>query len=364
DSVYIFVAVRVNPTSDALPFLLSDSIGVSFNGKQQFIQLQAYGQNAHFLRNQVISSNTVWDNSLPYVILGSLQVNLGATLAIQQGCKVYFHADAPLLVDGSLQVIGDHFDSTRVYFSSDRLDVPYRDFPGGWPGIYFRGTSNNNYLRYAVIKNAYQAIVSQSPPFGGQPSLILDQCIIDNSYDAGIYGIKGSIQANNCLVSNCGKNVELAGGGSYQFTHCTVVSISNNYIAHLQPVLSVSDAVAQGAATADLTAGFTNCIFWGSNGNVDNEVVVSKQGNGIFSVGFNSCLWKVKTAPSGVTATGMVLNQDPLFDSVNNSRYYYNFHLKAGSPAVDKGVSTGLTVDLDGRLRAVGLPDLGCYERQ
>jgi hypothetical protein len=366
DSLYIFVALRVDPGSADLPFILQDSIAVSFNGKQQFIQLQAWGQNAHFLRNQVITGNTVWDKTLPYVILGGLQVDTGVTLTIPAGCRVYFHADAPLLVDGSLQVTGDHFDSTKVYFQSDRLDIPYRDFPGSWPGIYFRETSTNNHLQYAVVRNAYQAIVAQSPSVGGIPSLVLDECIINNSYDAGILGIQGSVRANNCLISNCGKDLELGGGGDYQFTHCTAVGFSNNYISHTQPVLSLTDVYTQGSisATGALSANFTNCIFWGNNGNVDNEVSISRQGSNPFTVAFTNCLWKVKTAPSGVTVAGMVSNVDPLFDSVNNSRAYYDLHLRAGSPAIDKGVSTSLLIDLDGNPRAVGLPDLGSYERQ
>lgn len=366
DSLYIFVAVRVNPTSVSLPFILQDSIAVEFNGKQEFIQLQAYGQNAHFLRNQVITGNTVWDRTLPYVILGRLQVDTGAMLTIPAGCRVYFHADAPLLVDGSLQVTGDHFDSTRVYFLGDRLDDPYRNFPGSWPGIYFRETSSNNHLSYAVIRNAYQAVVAQSPPIGNQARLILDQCIIDNSYDAGILGVQGNLLANNCLISNCGKNIELGGGGIYQFTNCTAVSYSNNYLSHTQPVLSLSDVYTQGGGSAagDVEAIFTNCIFWGSNGTVDNEVSVSRQSTGVFSVSFTNCLWKVKTAPTNVTVTGMIANMDPLFDSVNNSRPFYDFHLKAGSPAIDKGVATSLLVDLDGNPRVVVSPDLGSYERQ
>ncbi|HMI61127.1 MAG TPA: choice-of-anchor Q domain-containing protein, partial [Puia sp.] len=82
------------------------------------------------------------------------------------------------------------------------------------------------------------------------------------------------------------------------------------------------------------------------------------------SVSFTNCLWKVKTAPANVTVAGMIANMDPLFDSVNNSRAFYDFHLKAGSPAIDKGVATSLLVDLDGNPRVVGLPDLGSYERQ
>src|SRR5882757_2136354 len=98
DSLYIFVAVQIDPRSDSLPFIVQDSIEVAFNGNTEFIQLQAYGQNAHFLRNAVLTGSTVWDNRLPYVILGGLRVDSNALLTISPGAKVYFHADAPMLV--------------------------------------------------------------------------------------------------------------------------------------------------------------------------------------------------------------------------------------------------------------------------
>jgi hypothetical protein len=366
DSLYLFVAVTIRPGSSNLPFIVQDSIQVSFNGNQKYIQLQAWGQNAHFLRNETIRGNTTWDNTLPYVILGGLQVDTNALLTIPRGCRIYLHADAPFLVDGTLQVSGDKYDSTKVYFQGDRLDEPYREYPGSWPGIYFRNTSINNNLQFAVIKNAYQGVVAEGPSLNAAPKLILNQCIIDNSYDAGILGAQSSIQASNCLISNCGKNILLGYGGSYQFTQCTAASFSNNLIAHTFPVLSVSNYVLQGntTATADLTANFINCIFWGNNGSVDNEVLVSQQGSNPFSINFSNCLWKVTTPPTGIHSSNIIANSDPLFDSINVGRNYYDFHLKAGSPALNKGISTSLTQDLDGNPRPAGLPDLGCYQRQ
>lgn len=367
DSLYIFVAVRIDPNQAGLPFVVQDSIQVMSGDNRQYIQLQAWGQNARFLRNQTITGQVSWDNKLPYVILGGLRIDTGATLSIPAGCKVYLHADAPLLVDGTLQVTGNKPDFSRVTFQGDRLDEPYRDFPGSWPGIYFRETSKGSTLQYAVLKNAYQAIVASGLPAGGSPKVILDRCVIDNSYDAGILCAQSSLQVSNCLVSNCGKNIVLGFGGSYQFTHCTVAGYSNIYLSHTLPVLTVSNYLSQGSTIipADLQASFINCIFWGDNGNVDNEVQVSRQGNNLFSVNFSNCLWKVKTAPAGVTANNIIANNNPLFDSVDNNRRYYDFHLKAGSPALDKGQSTSFLFDLDGNPRTVaGAPDLGCYERQ
>jgi hypothetical protein len=362
DSLYIFVAVRINPNAANLPFIVSDSIQVAFNGNQQYIQLQAWGQNANFLRNQVLTGSTVWSSTLPYVIQGGLQIDTGATLTIPAGCRVYFHADAPLLVDGSLQVNGT--DSLRVLFTGDRLDAPYSGYPGSWPGIYFRGASNNDALQYAEIENADEAVVVSAAPAGTVAKVALQQCIVNNSYDAGILGLDGSIQAVNCLISNCGQNLVLGGGGYYNFSQCTAASFSNTYIAHTQPVLAVSDEIIDGTAifTGAVQANFVNCIFWGNYGNVPDEVVVSQQTSNSFVVGFTNCLWKVQDLPTGVTTANMILNKDPLFDSVNTATNYYDFHLQANSPAIGAGAAAGVMVDLDGRVRPANGPDLGCYQ--
>ncbi|MFI5152649.1 MAG: choice-of-anchor Q domain-containing protein [Chitinophagales bacterium] len=366
DSIYIFVTVKINPSSANLPFIIRDSIEVSYNSNQRWIQLEAWGQNAHFLQHDTIHSNTVWTNDLPYVILGSLLVDTQATLTIQKGTRIYFHADAPLLVDGTLLVNGEKEDSTRVYFLGDRLDDPYKNYPGSWPGIFFRTGCKDNLLEFAVIRNAYQGIVAQDPSLNANPKLVLHECIIDNIYNEGILGIQTSIQARNCLVSNAGSNVVLGYGGDYLFQHCTLASYSNNYLLHQAPVLAVCNYLTQGSQTfiSDLNAQFTNCIFWGDSGVVDNEVLVSKQGNSIFDVNFDHCLWRAKNIPTGVDTSGIMLNADPAFLLINNQKMIYNFRLAAGSPAIDQGIDAGDLLDLDGNIRPIGLPDLGCYEKQ
>ena len=71
DSIYVFVQVNVNQSSANLPFVIRDSIQVSYNGNNKFVQLEAWGQNAHFLVNKEVSSDEVWNNDLPYLILGN-----------------------------------------------------------------------------------------------------------------------------------------------------------------------------------------------------------------------------------------------------------------------------------------------------
>jgi hypothetical protein len=366
DSVYVFVSVKIDPTAANLPFVIRDSLHIRFNDQEKWVQLEAWGQNAHFLRSVLITGNQTWTNDKPYVILGGIQVDTTATLTIQKGARVYLHADAPFIVDGTLHITGEKYDSTRVIFRGDRLDDPYRDYPAAWPGIYFRGESKNNQLQYVTIKNAYQGIAVTSPSVNANPKLFLSECIIDNCYDAGILALQADIKAQNCLISNCGKNMVLALGGNYDFNHCTSVAYSNTLIQHKDPLLQVTDFIKDGnnVITAGLTANFSNCIFWADNSLVDDEVITVKQGAGTFNVKFQNCLWKLKTNPANSTATNIIANQEPVFDSVNTQSRYYSFHLKDESPAINKGFATGLTIDLDGKPRPVGLPDLGCYEKQ
>ncbi|MBL7735083.1 MAG: right-handed parallel beta-helix repeat-containing protein [Chitinophagaceae bacterium] len=366
DSLYVFVTVTIDPTTSNLPFLVEDSIRIRYNGNEQWVQLQAWGQNAHFYRSALLSGDTRWTNEKPYVIIGGLLVDEQATLTIEKGCRIYLHADAPFIVEGTLLAQGEQQDSDRIIFQGDRLDNPYRDFPAAWPGIYFRESSRNNALRHVIVKNAYQGIVAEGPSVNGNPKLKLQQCQVDNCYDAGIMGIQSAIEAENCLISNCGKNILLLYGGSYRFTHCTVAAFSNTLIAHTQPVLAVTDFIESGAQvyTAALDALFTNCIFWGQGGAIENEAVVVKKGNGPFNAGFRHCLWKVKTHPENTSSSDMIENEDPLFENTDPKKEAYNFRLQATSPAIDKGLDTGLATDLDEEPRNTGLPDLGAYEKK
>lgn len=361
DSVYVYVTVSVNPNAANLPFLVRDSIEIVYNGNKKFVQLDAWGRNAHFFRDKRITGPEIWNNDLPYVILGSLTVDTNAILTINKGCKIYCHADAPFIVNGSLQIRGEKYDSTRVVFSGDRLDEPYRDFPASYPGLIFTDVSNNNLISYAIIKNAYQGIVVVGPASGTK--LTLNETIIDNVYDAGLLAINSSITARNLIVSNCGKNILLVQGGNYNFTHCTAATYSSNFIQHKDPVLVVTNFLNNTAA--NLNAVFRNCIFWSeANGIVNDEVVAVKQGNTAFNLVFDQVLWRVQATPPNANITGAINNQSPGFDSVNTSLRIYDFHLKAGSPAINKGVVTPVVIDLDGNARPVGQPDLGAYEKQ
>ena len=366
DSIYVFVSVFVNPISNNLPFVISDSIEFNYNNNQRFVQLQAYGQNAVFLRKQTIFGNQTWTSTLPYVILDGITIDTNAVLNIEAGTKIYSAANSPFNVDGSLQVNGNK--ASPVIFTGNRLDEPYSNFPASWPGIYLNESSKNNHIIFAEIKNAYQAIVAIGPSLNSNPKLNLQQSIISNAFSSGIYAINSEVTANNCLVYNSNQNLLIQLGGNYQFTNCTMATYSTNYLIHKTPVAIVTNFAEQGGQnyTQNLHALFTNCIFWSDENLLPNELVTAKQGNTIFDVVFNNCIYKVETNPAFATFNQSFKSINPQFDSIDVANKIFDFRITKNNlaPGLNSGLSTVFVKDLENNNRMVGNTDIGCYEKQ
>ncbi len=372
DSLYVFVRVTIDPNVQNQAFVVQDSIGIAYNGNLRQVQLQAFGQNARFIQGGTISTNTTWDASLPYVILQPLTIMAGATLTIERGTRIFCNANAPLIVNGSLQCLGGAALQDRIVFRGDRLDAEFRDFPGGWPGIIFNGTSTNNRLVYTNILNAFQAIVVGGLPNAVPAKLVMEQCIIDNAFDAGIFALNTSIIAQNCRITQCGNdgqpgeggsNLIVSGGGQYLFEHCTIATVANFFQNHRQPVVVVGNSL-QGAA-APLSVRFINSIIHGEGGQPENELLVTRTAGADFNVVLQNTLYKSKDEVANIVAQNELRNLAPQFDSINTSLRQYNFRLRGSSPAIDAGAATSLTTDLDGLPRPTGQrPDMGSYERQ
>jgi hypothetical protein len=361
DSIYVFVTVTVNQTTANLPFIISDSILIDFNGRNAKVNLEAFGQNANFIRNGLVISNVNFTNTLPYVILGGLQVANTGTLTINAGTKIYCHADAPLIIDGTLICNGTKL--LPIVFAGDRLDEPYNGFPASWPGIYFRATSKDNVLQFTNVKNAYQALVVDAPATNTNPKLVLKQCIIDNAYDAGLLFTNTKVNVENCLVSNCGRAIDASYGGDYSFIHCTIASYSNNYVLHKKPSVFLTDA-NENNQTKTMNTLLQNCIVYGDAGFVQNEIQTTKVGSN-FVVNIDHCLYRAVADPINAIINVSIKNIDPSFDSVDNSRRLYDFRITKNTTAagINKGVVTSLLKDLDDKNRNVGLPDIGAYEK-
>jgi predicted outer membrane repeat protein len=107
---------------------------------------------------------------------------------------------------------------------------------------------------------------------------------------------------------------------------------------------------------SDLTPiDFTNCIFWGNNGDI-----VDKRVDDPFAGDVNTRVNIVNSIVEELAFAGSNnnINQDPQFVDAANGF----LQLKCNSPAINAGTATGApTDDITGFTR-VGLPDMGAYE--
>lgn len=382
DSLYVFVEVTVNPNAANLPFIIEDSIQFTTNGKLQQVQLNAYGQNAHFFNGDTICDE-VWNDDLPYVILNYVLIKEGCSLSINQGCDVYFGGGAAMIVEGTLNVNGTD-TSNMVTFrgvrtDKDVADRPYDDFPGQYAGVFFlRGSSGN--LQYLKLRNSLYGInvgninttenetqniaLLQSMSLGNAPTVLINNSKIYNNAFYGLFGFFGKIYAQNTLVYNCGKNVVgLYVGGDYEFSNCTFYTRGSTYISHTKDPLFYINNYFVYSQTADpiladtTRAVFQNCIVYGT---LEEEIVAegAAANTHAIALGFDHCVVKTKLSLSSGLFNVCKGDDPQFFDIFKN-----NYKLKSGSPCINAGTANSLTNDIDGFPRDA-TPDIGAYEFQ
>ncbi|MBB6240075.1 hypothetical protein HDC90_004739 [Pedobacter sp. AK013] len=357
DSINIFVKVSINPNSTNLPFLVQDSIILNTNGNKQVIQLLAYGQNAVFVNESTINTNTIWTKALPYIINGSLTVKSGASLTIQPGAKIYFHKDANLNIEGNLMVNGSF--SEPILFCSDRLERIYSDEPGQWKGIFLKRTGYG-LIKNAIIKNASVGITSDSLSINNNPKLILSNSMIKNMQVAAYIGYHSELLAFNNMIYNCGNYLIYAvGGGNYNLKQNTFAGYNLNF-PRKTASLSFSDYLSADAYNK-LQIDLTNNIIWGS---LTNELDIQKKTSAIVQLNLWSNL--IRSTNSTYNGNGNILNIDPSF--INKEME--NFELSANSAARKKGADLSndpyfmgyLNKDIKGDTR-ISPSTLGSYEK-
>ena len=369
DSIYIFVEVTVDPDGEPLPFIVEDSIRFVTNNNEQFVQLVAWGQNAHFFDGAILCDE-VWENDLPYVIYNSLLVDTLCSLTIREGCRIYMHGGSSFFVLGTLFIEGE--SDSLVRFEGDRLEGFFDDIHGKWEGISLLRGSSGHQIRYAEIKNANYGILAGLQSTNPDPGIYLGDAtapdlVISNSYifDCqlnGIFAVNAQIDATNLLIYNTGENnVVLSSGGDYTFRHCTLANYGSAYLSHQSPVLAITDFIRLGDAVIvnDLNnATFINSIIYG-NIVEGKELAVSNDGEApVFQYLFDHCV--IRTDLSGPEFVDCFINIDPLFAAIGERNYCPD----EISNALNNGIDIGVPDDIVGTPRpfAATLPDIGCYE--
>ena len=235
-----------------------------------------------------------WTPDLPYVITWRTAYRYERSIDDSKRMSGFPSCGCPDYCGRHIDVNGEKYDSTRVYFKSDRLDNTYKDLPCRLAGHLFSWKQQTNVLNYAVIQNAYQALVAEKPSTNAEPKLTLNQCIIDNAYDAGILAVQSSIMATNTWSVIAVKMFSLSMAAITSSIIARLQVIPRNYQLIKNRYCIVSNNTRQDnvVLTADLTAAFRNCIFWGEGGVLEDEVVGSKLGSNCFQCEFQTLCGK------------------------------------------------------------------------
>ncbi|WP_316790951.1 hypothetical protein [Pedobacter frigoris] len=358
DSINIFIKVSINPNNQSQPFIVQDSILFNTNGNEQTVQLIAYGQNAVFINGQVISNNTTWTSTLPYIIYKSVTVAPDVTLNIPAGTKVLFHNGAAMLVRGSLNAQGKV--TQPILFAGDRMENSYAEEPGQWMGIHFYSSSINSKIINSTIKNAIIGITADSLSKNGGPKLLLSGSVVKNMSITAIAGYGTSVTAFTNLFFNCGQYILYGiSGGNYNIKQNTFGGY-NPLVARKTPAVYLSD-LGKNSLSGNLKAVFINNIIWGS---LTEEFLIDKKTTNTIDTDIRNNI--IRTSLQTYSGNDNQLDTDPGF--VNSGKF--EFGLLNNSAALKKGADLTadpyfnlyLNKDLNGLLRNQP-PTLGCYEK-
>jgi len=359
DSIYVFVKAYINPTSANSPFLVEDEIQIDLNGNLEKIPLAAYGQNAIYLNNETIVSNTTFIKGKPYIIYNSTTVAKNATLTLEAGARLYLHKGASLLIAGSLKANGTLTDS--ITFTSDRQERIYDDEPGQWDGIHFLPSSVNNHLNYCTVKNALVGITVDSLNDDTNPKLLLTNSIIKNHQVAGVLGYNASVTAINNLMYNCGQYL-VAGfyGGDYHFYQNTLANYNFNFPRKTPSVYFTDYLNTDVSKISDLKTQFYNNIIYGS---LNRELDFDQKGILTFLQDFQNNTIKTDLQNFGASNFS---NIDPFF--INTRKENYQLVSNSAAHNSGKDLTTNnyflgfLNKDILQKER-IFPSTLGCYEK-
>lgn len=374
DSMYVFVEATLDPNESGEILRIQDSIVFLTNGNLQDIDLVAWGQDVHLLRDSVIDVATTWTADKPYLVLNYLYVDSLAMLSIEAGVTIHMHRDALIYVDGTLQMSGS--PEEPVVVKGDRLEEFYDDFPGQWGLIYLSANSRDNRIDYAEIRNGTLGIlISASPESGLQPDLEITNTLIEHMSSNGIYALNAKVNGANLLIGDCGASCAgLIYGGSYDFVHCTFDNNWPTWYSNRQlPTLYLADYFPNFDDQGNLViytggefeqARFRNSIIYGSR---QMELVIDSYDGNQLNYLFDYCLTRIDE-------DSMDFSQDPRFTSIINNEFPLlvdtlpNMFLPDSlSPAIDAGNPSHaieIPFDLKGNNRlGDAAPDLGALER-
>ena len=278
------------------------------------------------------------------------------------------------------------------------------------------GNVANNQNRIALQVNHAGALVANlsienghrsgsSSPYGGNVSIgasggTVSNCVLRGAAGAGNYalGMGAWLNSPAALLTHCVVTNNSALGSGYApsndpyglFVHVEKGTVANCLVANNHDTgghayasnfkqayscgVSVKDGILLNCSVVTNEARYTGGIYLGSNGYATNVVVAGcvnncSYTNGLGEIGWTDVGFKGTLANASHCASdgGEALGDTCVAGTMQTffrDAAARDYRPRAESPLVDKGVAyEGIAaIDLLGRTRAQGRPDIGCYE--
>ena len=358
DSMFVFVDVKLNVTGKNLPVVIEDSIRIKTNGRNQYMNLMVWGQDAYFHYKEILKED-LWKSDKPHVIVDYAAIDSSKSLTINAGTKIHLHKNAILYVYKSkIDIHGTK--ENPVLFLGDRLESFYKDVTGQYYGIYFHEAIPST-INYTIIKNGTTGIhVYSSQNNISKPTVKITNSIIQNNSSYGLFLFSNPwVEIENTIITKNGTyGVFVLQGATFKSTHSNILgyassdnnsgalAIKNNYTNPKNKITYVSPL--------DITV--NNSIIYGFK---DDEILfdtVSDKATIKFT--FSNNLLKLKNTSTKTNFKNTIWNQTPNFKNVSNNDY----HPDQGSPLFSGGDPLlSLPLDLDG-IKRNNPPTIGAYE--
>lgn len=358
DSLFAFVEVTLNVNGQNSPLIIEDSIRFRTNGKDQYVHLAVWGQDAYFHYHDF--NEGTWPNDKPHVIYDRTYVDSAKTLNIPENTKIYLHKNSMLFVYKSTL----HVNGTReqpVIFQGDRLEQFYKNVAGQWYGIYFH-QSRPSTINHAIIRNGTAGIHLTGNNPANAPTdfnVTVTNTQLYNHASYGVFLFDGSkLKMENSIVARSGAHaLFVLRGASYDINHCHLLGYGSGAQTPAIGIRNYYDGIA-----SNIPAGIIkNSVIYG---NQSNEIVFDTvnplNDPTLLHFEFRRCLIRLETPSThAMFQDGIIWNADPLLTNVPE----YKFKPLTTSPLNNQAnAAFSLFQDIDDNIRSVSTPDIGAYE--
>lgn len=360
DSLFVFIEVTLQINNTTLPMVVEDKIRFRTNGKDQFIVLAVWGQDAYFHYNDV--NTGTWPSDKPHVVYGYAGIDSAQTLNIEAGTQIFLHKNALLYnYKGTLNINGT--SANKVVLQGDRLESFYADKSGQYYGIYMEQARPST-IKHVEIKNGTAGIhlFGRAPGFS-EPTLTLSHSEIHNNSRYGVFIYAGAeVKAENCLIyKNETHALLVLEGGKFDFNYCHLLGYASSSQV---PAVGINNYFKPNGSNTtnigDVDGTITNSVITGSQ--LTELVIDIFNPNGTAAIDFNfsNCLITSEEIPTESYYNSIIWNENPGFLNIVENDFKF-----AGNSPLNNAGNSGFLALFDFSeitLRDSFSPDIGAWE--